>query len=117
MQPRSRSTRSPLLLLAGLLLAPLAAADARAQQAGYGQTINSPQEQRELDYGTGVRPGGGILDAANPIDLMNRIQRATALDNATPPGDAIDAALRELEAGTQPAGPGASPGSSQMKAT
>ena len=41
------------------------------------------------------RSGGSILDSANPIDLMNKIRRGTAMDDATPPGDAIDAALRD----------------------
>jgi hypothetical protein len=66
-----------------------------------------------LDEG---RPGAGnsVFDATNQIDLMNRIRRATALDNATPPADAIDAALRELEAAPQPAA--ATPGSTLMPA-
>ncbi|MFO8239132.1 MAG: hypothetical protein R6U00_12960 [Prochlorococcaceae cyanobacterium] len=103
-----------LLLLAGLLLAPLAAPAARAQQAGFGQTINSPQQERMLDEGSGAGPGSNILDATNPIELMNRIRRATALDNATPPRDAIDAALRDFEAAPQPAP--ATPGSSLIQA-
>ncbi|MEX1317032.1 MAG: hypothetical protein AB1Z22_07895 [Synechococcaceae cyanobacterium] len=101
------------VLLACLLLAPLAATEARAQQAGFGQTINSPQQEQVLDEGSGSRSGNPILDVANPIELMNRIRRATALDNATTPGDAIDAALREFEAAPQPAP--ASPGSSLIQ--
>lgn len=106
-QPRSLGP-STSLLLAGLLLTPLAPAPARAQQAGFGQTINSPQQERILDEGSGSGTGSNILDATNPIELMNRIRRATALDNATPPGDAIDAALRDFDAAPQPATPGSS---------
>ena len=55
------------------------------------------REEREI-FSTG--PGGDsgtILDAANPMDLINRIQRAGAMNDATPPSDAIDAALKELQ--------------------
>jgi hypothetical protein len=79
-----------------------------AQQAGYGQTLGSPQQERELDYGTGGANNNTLLDATNPMDLMNRIRRATALDDATAPDDAVDAALRDFDSQT------ASPGSSQV---
>ena len=69
---------------------------ARAQEKGYGQTISSPQQERELDYGTGTNRGGSALDSANPIDLMNKLRKATSMDDATPPGDAVDAALRDF---------------------
>lgn len=113
--PRAMALPKRTALLAILALAaPLAVGSARAQQAGFGQTINSPQQQRELDAGSGGGGvGGTIFDATNPLDLMNRIRRSTALDNATPPGDAIDAALREFEQ-AQPAP--ASPGSGLMQA-
>ncbi len=89
------------LALSALL--PLLAAQVRAQQQGYGQTINSPQQERELDNGSGPPRNSG-LDATNPIQLMNQLRRATALDDATPPADAIDAALRDFQ--PQPASPG-----------
>jgi len=97
-------------LWAGVLLAASLGAGAavRAQGAadlkGFGQTINSPQQQRDLDYGTGAK-GSSVLDATNPIELMNRLRRATALDDATPPGDAVDAAIRDFH--SQPVSPGA----------
>ena len=69
---------------------------ARAQEKGYGQTISSPQQERELDYGTGTNRGGSALDSANPIDLMNKLRKATSMDDATPPVDAVDAALRDF---------------------
>lgn len=78
----------------------------RAQVQGYGQTIDSPQQQRELDAGSGIPSRNSALDAANPIDLMNRLRRASAFDNATPPSDAIDAALRDFEPQPQPVRPG-----------
>ncbi|MGL6133224.1 MAG: hypothetical protein ACRC1L_03425 [Prochlorococcaceae cyanobacterium] len=111
--PRSPAEGCPAarplaLLLVALVLGPLALSEARAQQAGFGQTINSPQQERMLDEGSGAGPGSNILDATNPIELMNRIRRATALDNATPPRDAIDAALRDFDAAPQPATPGSS---------
>jgi hypothetical protein len=89
----------PLLLL-------VAPGRVQAQVQGYGQTIDSPQQQRELDAGTGAPSRNSALDAANPIDLMNRLRRASAFDNATPPSDAIDAALRDFQPQPQPPRPG-----------
>ena len=84
---------------------------ARAQEKGYGQTISSPQQERELDYGTGTNKGGSALDSANPIDLMNKLRKATSMDNATNPGDAVDAALRDFQS------PPAAPASAAPAAT
>ena len=99
-RPPAAAWAMPAAVLAALVLAPLAA---RAQQAGFGQTINSPQQERELDNGGGPSRNA-VLDATNPIQLMNQLRRATALDDATPPADAIDAALRDFQ--PQPAAPG-----------
>ena len=99
-----------LRLLQALSVLPISAlllAGARAslaQEKGYGQTISSPQQERELDYGTGTNRGGSVLDSTNPIDLMNKLRRATAMDDATQPGDAVDAALRDFH--SQSPGPG-----------
>lgn len=49
--------------------------------------------------------GSSVLDSVNPIDLMNKIRRSTALDDATPPSEAIDQALKEYS--TQTTGPAA----------
>ncbi len=84
------------ICLAGAVLVSMGGS-ALAQVKGYGQTIGSPQEERELDYGTGTNRGGSVLDSTNPIDLMNKLRRATALDDATQPGDAVDAALRDFQ--------------------
>ncbi|MEB3326271.1 MAG: hypothetical protein VKI39_01030 [Synechococcus sp.] len=81
---------------------------------GDGQTIRSPQLERELDYGTGANRGGSLLDTANPIDLMNKLRRATALDDATQPGDAVDAALRDFH--SQKAAPGVASPAAKVKA-
>ncbi len=55
-------------------------------------------EEREL-YSTFPENNdkGSILDVTNPMELMNRLRRATAMDNATEPSDAIDQALKALE--------------------
>ncbi|MFM7087630.1 MAG: hypothetical protein ACKOXO_11655 [Cyanobium sp.] len=89
------------LLAAATLLFP---ATAQAQQAGYGQTLGTtPMERQLYEGGTGKPSGGSLLDSTNPIDLMNRIRRGTAMDAATPPASAIDQALRDLEAQAAPA--------------
>ena len=61
------------------------------------------REEREIFSTSPGGDSGAILDATNPMDLINRIQRAGAMDDATPPSDAIDAALKELEEGPQDA--------------
>ena len=87
---------SVLLATAGLGSA------AWAQPApGTGQSYGNPQLQRELDYGTGKNDGGSLFNSANPIDLMNKLRKSSALDDATTPSDAVDAALKGLDA--QPA--------------
>ena len=53
------------------------------------------REEREI-YGD-TNDSGSILDVANPMDLLNQIRRATAMDDATPPSDAIDAALKAYQ--------------------
>ena len=104
----------PTGLLALALLAlgstSLAAGGARAD---YNNSL-STQEQRLYDYGpggsNGSSKGNTILDSANPLDLMNKIRKGTAMDDATNPNDAIDAALKELEA-QAPRPTAATPGS------
>jgi hypothetical protein len=89
-----------------------AAHPAAAQQAGYGQTLGSSQQERELNLGTGPQRSGSILDSTNPLDLMNKLRRGTALDNATPPGDAVDAALKDFQVQSIPVHSQSSPLSS-----
>lgn len=95
----------------------LAAAPADAQQAGYGQTLGTtPMEQQIYDNGTGRPSNGSILDSANPIDLLNKIRRSTAMDEATSPASAIDQALQQLEASKTPAAAAVTPSSSGAQA-
>jgi len=89
---------------AGLALAGwLAPGSARADYAS-GQ---SKQEQQFYDYGPSSsgsgKSGGSILDSTNPMDLMNKLRKSTAMDEATSPGDAIDQALKALNAPPAPA--------------
>jgi len=95
----------------------LASVDApvRAQQSGYGQTMGTTPMERQVYDGTGKPSGGSILDSTNPIDLMNKLRRGSAMDDATPPSSAIDQALNDLDAQSVPA-PRASAVSSQVKA-
>ena len=67
---------------------------AEAQLSGDYQT---PQERDLYNTVPGNNDKGTILDATNPMDLMNRLRRSTAMDDATAPSDAIDAALKALE--------------------
>ena len=99
--PYARITATNLSISAGLALVGLVAGStaAFAQESGYGQTLGTygneqPREPFDDDSG-GLE---SILDATNPLELLNRIRRGTALDDATPPSSAIDAALREFEA-------------------
>lgn len=104
-------------LLAALWLAPtpFSPTPAQAQTAGYGQTMGtSPVEKQFYDYGPGTGSSGGssgagsLFNSTNPMDLMNKLRKGSALDDATPPGTAVDRALRDLEAQSSPGGAGAS---------
>lgn len=63
------------------------------------------QEKEIYRTSPGQRDEDNIFNAVDPIDLMNRIRRATAMDNATSPEDAIDAALKAFEAENLPSSP------------
>ena len=56
-----------------------------------------PQERELFNTLPGSDGKNKLLDSTNPLDLLNSLRRATAMDNATSPVDAIDAALRDLE--------------------
>ena len=100
----------PILLSAAVLAAFAGHQPAAAQQQGYGQTLTGASSGGADPTGsrTGSGKGGSLLDAVNPIDLMNKINRSQAMEDATPPGDAVDAALREFA--TQAPGAGAAAG-------
>lgn len=91
----------PVALAAFVALAvPLAMPEARADNPYAPLT-----KQQNVFDGPGERPKG-VLDATNPLELMNQLRRSSAMDNATPPGDAIDRALREMEAQPTPGSAG-----------
>ena len=94
----------PLLMTVGVWASGLASAPAAAQQKGYGQTIDGASGSgggaSSLGSGMGTGKSSSVLDAVNPIDLMNRIRRNQAMDEATPPGDAVDQALKEYHGQT-----------------
>lgn len=102
----TRLGRAALTLVSGVVLIGLGSIG--PARADYTNGL-STQEQRFYDYGpggsNGSSKGGSVLDSANPLDLMNKIRKGTAMDEATPPTDAIDAALKALEVQT-PAAPG-----------
>ncbi|WP_094554566.1 hypothetical protein [Synechococcus sp. 1G10] len=92
----------PLALAAfALLAAPLFVPPVQAQSSSgsFGQSI---QEQQIYDNSPTGRPSNGILESGNPLELMNKLRRNSALDNATQPGDAIDQAIKDLEAQAAP---------------
>lgn len=72
------------------------------QTGGGGQSYGNPQLQRELDYGNGKQDGGSLFNTANPIELMNKLRKSSAMDDATSPSDAVDAALKGLDASSAP---------------
>ena len=61
------------------------------------QENNIPQERELYNTLPGANSQDNILNVTNPMELMNRLRRATAMENATSPSDAIDEALRALE--------------------
>ena len=80
----------------------LTAADVLAQESPLGSGYQSPQQRDVFQTVPGQNKQESVLDATNPIDLMNRLRRANAMNDATPPADAIDAALKAFES-SQPA--------------
>ena len=61
--------------------------------------VDAPYQTREEQdiVGAGPNDGGSFLDATNPLDLINRIRQSGAMNDATPPRDAIDAALEAYQ--------------------
>ena len=100
-RPTPFGRRTTLLLGGALAAGLLSPVSAEPQLQGYGQTLGtSPQERQVFDPGS---KDSSILDSTNPLDLMNKLRRSTALDDATSPGSAIDQALKEYEAKATPA--------------
>ena len=88
----------PRLTLSGLTIFVLGStfftADSLAQVSG---EIINPEERELYETIPGQGKQKSILDATNPLELMNRLRAVSALDNATSPSDAIDDALRAFE--------------------
>ena len=54
-------------------------------------------EEQEI-FGSGTDGGNGpLLDATNPMDLINRLRQSESMNDATSPSDAIDAALKDFQ--------------------
>lgn len=94
-------------MLALLALAWFAAPLPVSAETPYYGPAKQEQDVFNGNQNGGSRSGGSVLDATNPIDLMNRIRRSTAMDDATAPDDAVDQALKALEAQAPPASPSA----------
>ena len=97
-----------ILVIAGSasLLAPLPAA-AQTSLSENGSGFQPEKDRGILDSTSGQNNEGTVLDATNPMQLMQRLRQATSLNDATDPVDAIDAALKAFEqpdpsAGTLP---------------
>ena len=69
-----------------------------SSNAQLGGSYELPQERELYNTLPSNEQKRTILDATNPMDILNQLRRATAMDNATTPSDAIDAALKALEA-------------------
>ena len=107
--------QAPALLGSLLLLAQPTPVAAQAA-ASFSQPLGVTPQDRQIfgngsGSGSGVGPAGSSsgIDITNPIDLINRIRRSTALDDATPPASAVDQALKALEAQSGPAPVGPAP--------
>ena len=88
----SRRCAMPLLAIVALL--PVVSQPAVAQM---GSAYETPQERQIYSPESAGSAGGSVLDATNPMDLLNRIRRSGAMDDATPPSDAVDAALKAYQ--------------------
>jgi len=91
-------SRLPRAVLGLALGSPLLLSLLSPAQAEYAYGYSKVEQQFvEPVNGGGSGKGGSLLDTTNPIELMNKLRRGAAMDDATPPKDSIDAALRELE--------------------
>ena len=94
--PSLTALRPHLLGLIGVvsLVIPV---DVLAQESPMGSGYQSPRQRDVFQTVPGQNDQESVLDATNPMDLMNRLRRANAMNDATSPEDAIDAALKALE--------------------
>ena len=64
------------------------------------QADETPRERDLYNYGT-ARPKPAV-DISNPMSIMTQLRNLQTAEDATPPGDAIDAALKEFETSSAP---------------
>ena len=70
--------------MASMLLAPAALAEQK----------ETNRERDLYNYGSNTPSG---VDVSNPMSIMNMLQNMNTAGDATPPGDAIDAALSDFD--------------------
>ena len=85
-----------LVAWSALLLAPMPAA-AQTSLSETGPSFETNSDRGILDTTSGNNSEGSVIDATNPMELIQRLRQATSLNDATDPVDAIDAALKALE--------------------
>ena len=88
------SRRCAVPLMAIVALFPVVCHPAIAQM---GSAYETPQERQIYSPESAGSSGGSVLDATNPMDLLNRIRQSGAMDDATAPSDAVDAALKAYQ--------------------
>ncbi|MEB3176542.1 MAG: hypothetical protein VKJ87_02970, partial [Synechococcus sp.] len=59
-----------------------------------------PRERDLYNYGS-ARPKPAV-DITNPMSIMTQLRNMQGAEDATPPGDAIDAALKDFETSSAP---------------
>ena len=65
---------------------------------GVAAQVETPFQNREERAIYGGGESSDVLEATNPMDLINRLRQSGMMDDATPPSDAVDAALKAFEA-------------------
>ena len=65
---------------------------------GVAAQVETPFQNREERAIYGGGESSDVLDATNPMDLINRLRQSGMMDDATPPSDAVDTALKAFEA-------------------
>jgi len=78
--------------MASLILAPAALAEQK----------ETNRDKELYNYGPSSPSG---IDVSNPMSIMNMLQNMKTAGDATPPGDAIDAALSDFDWGSSSATP------------
>ena len=80
---------APVVAVAAVLVA--------SAQSGMAQ-VEAPFQTKEERSVYGDETGSGsILDATNPMELINRIRQSGSMQDATEPSDAVDEALKAFQ--------------------